>query len=76
MAVAEASGSAKARILVLQTPDSPELETLERLPPGATIVGVGRTLEELQKGRRCPAHLMPTALSFGHASANMHTGRC
>ena len=54
MAAAEASTLAKARILVLQTPGSPELKILERLPEGATIVGVGRTLEDLQKGRRCP----------------------
>ena len=50
--------SAKARIMVLQTPGSPELEILERLPEGATIVGVGRNLEDLQKGTGT-AHACP-----------------
>lgn len=37
----------KARILVLHTPDAPELEVLKRLPSEASIVGIGRTLDGL-----------------------------
>ena len=43
----QASHTAKARILVLHTPDAPELEVLKRLPADTTIVGIGRTLEDL-----------------------------
>lgn len=43
----QASHAAKARILVLHTPDAPELEVLKRLPADSTIVGTGRTLEDL-----------------------------
>lgn len=43
----QASHTAKARILVLHTPEAPELEILKRLPADATIVGTGRTLEDL-----------------------------
>lgn len=64
MAAAEGSTSAQARILVLHTPGSPELKILERLPEGAAIIGVGRSLEDLQKGRRCP---MLPSLQVGHA---------
>ncbi|BDA42800.1 D-3-phosphoglycerate dehydrogenase [Coccomyxa sp. Obi] len=43
----QASHTAKARILVLHTPDAPELEVLKGLPADATIVGTGRTFEDL-----------------------------
>ncbi|CAL8467553.1 g7091 [Coccomyxa elongata] len=43
----QASHTAKARILVLHTPDAPELEVLKRLPADSTVVGIGRTLEDL-----------------------------
>jgi len=43
----QANQAAKARILVLHTPDAPELKVLERLPSEITIVGIGRTYEDL-----------------------------
>ena len=43
----EASQAPKARILVLHSPDAPELEVLKKLPEDAKIVGVGRTYEDL-----------------------------
>lgn len=43
----QANQTAKARILVLHTPDAPELKVLERLPSECTIVGIGRTFEDL-----------------------------
>ncbi|KAK9909416.1 hypothetical protein WJX75_001901 [Coccomyxa subellipsoidea] len=43
----QGSETSKARILVLHTPDAPELEVLKKLPKDAHIVGVGRTLEDL-----------------------------
>ncbi|CAL5219435.1 g1265 [Coccomyxa viridis] len=46
--MASSSKSAKARILVLHTPDAPELKVLDKLPEGATVLGVGRTLKDLQ----------------------------
>ena len=45
----DSNHGAKARILVLSPVDAPELKVLERLPAGATILGVGRTLEDLKK---------------------------
>ena len=39
---------AKARVLVLHTPDAPELEVLKKIPEGAHIVGVGRALKDLE----------------------------
>ena len=39
----------KARVLVLAPPDAPELQVLKSMPPGATLVGVGKTLEDLEK---------------------------
>lgn len=41
-------GGAKARILVLSPADAGELAVLKGLPPGATVVGVGTSLQELQ----------------------------
>ena len=38
---------AKARILVLHSPDAPELKILDDIPEGACIVGVGRALKDL-----------------------------
>jgi hypothetical protein len=40
--------TAKARILVLSTPDAPELKILENVPKGAHIIGVGRALKDLE----------------------------
>ncbi|KAF5840915.1 hypothetical protein DUNSADRAFT_15114 [Dunaliella salina] len=36
-----------AKILVLCSPTSPELNVLQQLPPGSEVVGVGRSLAEL-----------------------------
>ena len=44
----------KARILVLAPPDAPELEVLKSLPAKAVLVGVGKTLEDLEKREGCP----------------------
>lgn len=38
----------KAQVLVLHTPDAPELKVLEKIPEGANIVGVGRTVKDLE----------------------------
>ena len=46
--MAPSGKSAKARILVLHTPDAPELKVLEKLPEGATVLGIGRTLKDLE----------------------------
>ena len=46
--MAPSSKSAKARILVLHTPDAPELKVLDKLPEGATVLGIGRTLKDLE----------------------------
>ena len=43
----QSSTQAKARILVLHSPDAPELKILDKLPEGACIVGVGRALKDL-----------------------------
>ena len=40
--------TAKARILILSTPDAPELKVLEKIPKGAHIIGVGRAVKDLE----------------------------
>ena len=47
----------KARILVLAPPDAPELEVLKSLPPNCRLVGVGKTLEDLEKSEGLPWRL-------------------
>ena len=46
--MAPSSKTAKARVLVLHTPDAPELKVLEKLPEGAHVIGIGRTLSDLE----------------------------
>ena len=40
--------TARARILVLSTPDAPELKVLKKIPKEAHIIGVGRALKDLE----------------------------
>jgi hypothetical protein len=61
--------SHKARILVLSAPDAPELSVLERLPQGATVLGVGRTLEDLQKSTRAWRHSLACTYRIEHVPA-------
>ena len=56
--MAPSGKTAKARILVLQTPDAPELKVLEQLPDGAHIVGIGRNLHNLAGPPLC-IHFLP-----------------
>ena len=46
--MASSGKTAKARILVLHSPDAPELKVLDKLPEGARVIGVGRTLSDLE----------------------------
>ena len=46
--MASSGKTAKARILVLHSPDAPELKVLKKLPEGAHVIGVGRTLSDLE----------------------------
>ena len=66
--------SPKARILVLSAPDAPELAVLERLPQGATVLGVGRTLKDLKKSARTPGatamHALACRCRHAHAWGN------
>ena len=47
--MATANGSsgprAGAKLLVVSSPDSPELSVLKQLPPSVAVLGVGKTLE-------------------------------
>lgn len=46
--MAPSGKTSKARVLVLHTPDAPELKVLEKLPEGAHVIGIGRTLSDLE----------------------------
>jgi hypothetical protein len=44
--MAQASHDKKARILVLNNRDAPELQVLDKLPPEARVVAIGRSLDD------------------------------
>ncbi len=70
----QSGGIAKARVLVLSTPDAPELKVLEKVPGGAQIIGVGRALSDLE-GLPNHKHAAPQQLwkwSTEHLGAIYH----